>query len=369
VIIKKYYNKELVHAILFIILVTVILISSNMFVRYLSQVSAGGNVETRAVVEFIVALLPKYLVSLIPIAVLFSILITYGKNFANNELFVTLSCGMTWMQIIRNTFKPVIVLFVVEAIISIYAMPFVERNYTLIKQTTTKKALTSFITAGEIISFNSSQESIYVNKRKDNELYGVFLYQDKREDGPNIIVITAPTGRIIDDKIKKEQYMVLDNGSYYIYNKKTQEVQKGTFSKLEKFIDTKVDLENRTYLEEVPILNVVDRMLAGSNLAMTEIQWRLTFPIATIIAALLGLSMCRLRPRQNRYAKLIPAIVVFIIYFNLASVSKSMLAKGQIPWWIGIWWTHLLFGYLAIRALRIQNGSRAILKIKKFILL
>jgi lipopolysaccharide export system permease protein len=71
-----------------------------------------------------------------------------------------------------------------------------------------------------------------------------------------------------------------------------------------------------------------------------ELQWRLTIPISTLIIAMLALPLSQTTPRSGRYANLALAIVLYLVYSNLLSVSTTWIEKQTIPIWIGTWWVH-----------------------------
>jgi lipopolysaccharide export system permease protein len=72
-----------------------------------------------------------------------------------------------------------------------------------------------------------------------------------------------------------------------------------------------------------------------------ELQWRLGFPVMVLIAAGCAMAIGRLRPRQGRYERVWPAVVVFAIYGNLAIAARTWFEHGVTPTSIGIWWVHL----------------------------
>ena len=58
---------------------------------------------------------------------------------------------------------------------------------------------------------------------------------------------------------------------------------------------------------------------------------------------LVGVPLSRVNSRSGKYAKLLPAIVLYIIYANLMFVARNWLAVGKTPLWLGMWWIHVLF--------------------------
>jgi lipopolysaccharide export system permease protein len=62
---------------------------------------------------------------------------------------------------------------------------------------------------------------------------------------------------------------------------------------------------------------------------------------------LVAVPLSRLRPRQGRYSRVWLAIVVYFAYSNLVSAGKVWLARGTIPEFLGLWWTHVAIALLA----------------------
>ena len=79
-----------------------------------------------------------------------------------------------------------------------------------------------------------------------------------------------------------------------------------------------------------------------------EFQWRLAMPISVFILSLLAIPLSEVKPRQGKYARLIPAIFIYIIYANLIFVARVLIQKGSLPAFIGIWWVHGLLLLVAL---------------------
>jgi lipopolysaccharide export system permease protein len=41
-------------------------------------------------------------------------------------------------------------------------------------------------------------------------------------------------------------------------------------------------------------------------------------------------------------------VLIFFIYYNLAAVGKSWIARGSLPEELGLWWTHVVVLLLAL---------------------
>ncbi|HDL4644950.1 TPA: LptF/LptG family permease, partial [Mannheimia haemolytica] len=64
--------------------------------------------------------------------------------------------------------------------------------------------------------------------------------------------------------------------------------------------------------------------------AKAELHWRLALILAVPLMALLAVPMSSVNPRQGRFAKLLPALLLYLIYFLLQSSLKSSGASGKL---------------------------------------
>jgi lipopolysaccharide export system permease protein len=82
-------------------------------------------------------------------------------------------------------------------------------------------------------------------------------------------------------------------------------------------------------------------LLGSANAAeRTELQTRFSWPLLTLVVALLALPLGRLRPRQSRFARVWIAVLLFALYANLLQVAGLWLERGVTPSWLGLWWVH-----------------------------
>jgi lipopolysaccharide export system permease protein len=79
-----------------------------------------------------------------------------------------------------------------------------------------------------------------------------------------------------------------------------------------------------------------------------ELHSRIAMPLMCAVLALLAVPLARLRPRQGRYARVWVAVVIFFLYVNLISVGKVWIARGSVPEFLGLWWTHAAVVLIAL---------------------
>ena len=87
----------------------------------------------------------------------------------------------------------------------------------------------------------------------------------------------------------------------------------------------------------------------------SELQWRLSFPILVLIVTLIAVPLARVNPRQGRFLKLLPAILLYMAYLSLLVAARSALDKGKISIELGLWPVHALFLLIGILLLYWQS--------------
>lgn len=62
----------------------------------------------------------------------------------------------------------------------------------------------------------------------------------------------------------------------------------------------------------------------------------------------LAVPLSRVNPRQGRFLKLLPAILIYMTYLALLIAARGALDKGKIPPQLGLWWVHGVFLVLGL---------------------
>lgn len=340
-LIRQYLNREIIHLMIAITIILLVIVMSNMFVHYLSF-TANGKLIGINILSLIGTMTPKYIMYIIPSAFFIALISAIGKLFANNELIAAFACGLTWRRILKNLILPTIILFLLETILSLYVVPIMIQKQKFMQTSAQNLSPINFIQPGQITTIQDGQTTFYVqNSAPDNLMHNIFIFQ-KQKDGSTVI-LTAPTGHL--ETQNDNQYLILNNGHYVKGVIGEKALEKGDFQTSKAFIQKNSSSTIPSTYTTMPFLDLWHN---SSMQASAEIQSRLSFPFSVIIALLLGLALSYLKPRSARYTNTLPSLLIFILYFNLFSISKNWIADGTIPFWIGTFWVQILFAAFAI---------------------
>jgi len=81
---------------------------------------------------------------------------------------------------------------------------------------------------------------------------------------------------------------------------------------------------------------------------VAELHMRLNSPFQVLTIALWAPLLARARPREGRYGRIVAAVLIQAIYFNLVGVGESWLIQGVVVPGVGLWWAHGLFVLLGL---------------------
>jgi lipopolysaccharide export system permease protein len=71
-----------------------------------------------------------------------------------------------------------------------------------------------------------------------------------------------------------------------------------------------------------------------------ELLWRIGMPVSALILALLAIPMSFVNPRAGRSVNLLFALLTYMVYSNLLSVSQARVAQGKLAFATGWWLVH-----------------------------
>src|SRR6266850_1150173 len=68
--------------------------------------------------------------------------------------------------------------------------------------------------------------------------------------------------------------------------------------------------------------------------------WRIGIPVSALVLVLLAIPMSFVNPRAGRSVNLLFALLTFMVYSNLLSVSQARVSQGRLDFSVGVWMVH-----------------------------
>ena len=337
-IITRYLTRQVLSvtfAITFILLIVVVL---GRFLKYLAQASQG-EIDPEVLALLMSYRLPEFVQLILPLAILLGILLTYGRMYAENEMTVLVACGLSSKRLLGITLLGSSLITLVVAFLSLVVTPWGLVNAENLLEA--QKELNEFdiMVPGVFQNIGRGERTTYTENIMDDEMQFVFMH----DTNSNRVTLADKAVPVEDDK--GDRFVLFSDGSM------TEELEEDG-KVITNFGEMGVRIPERelTFDETLEEKALPTTTLIGSseNRLQAELQWRVSLVLLIPVLTLLAIPLSKVSPRQGQYAKLVPAVLIYILYFGLILVSRDMISEGKLSAILGVWWVHGLFLVLGV---------------------
>ena len=353
-ILFRYLAKEMLQVTFAITCIVLLIIMSGRFVNYLVQV-ANGSLSAHFLFAIMSYRIPEFLVMIIPLSLFLGIIMAYGRLYVDNEMIVMVACGMSQGMLLRITTVPAIGVMIIVALLSTLVAPWgMQRVEQIFSQ---QHAMNEFDTLapGIFQTFEDSGRVTYTESLSDNnqQMDKVFIANQSADpNSAEISLILAEKSRIAN--VDGQRYLILLNGYRYdlIPGAKIVRITDYQIYGIrikENAVDNEISKEHA-----LP----TSQLFQSNNSYIAELQWRISLPLLIPIIVLLAVPLSKVNPRQGRFVKLLPGLLLYLLYLALLIFARAMINDGRLSPTIGVWWVHgvyLLLGLVLCLQELLQN--------------
>jgi len=355
-IIARYITKEILWTFLATLTVLLLIALSNRFALYLAK-AATGELPLGLVFRVVGLYIPELLSYLIPLSFFIALLFAFGRLYADSEMTVLMACGISWKYICRLTLILALLIMFLVGALSLWWVPQITKSREKAISEGEAIGMLQSILPGRFQTAGEGEHVFYLEDVTDKHtLKGVFIAERPKLDSAAIdhgwTLITANEAFVKRDSKTKDFYLVLKQGYRY---QGVPGIASYTVVKFDEYGRSTPPMVEAAPTQELRQKDTHDLMNATREDA-AEFQWRLSLPLSVPILALLAIPLSRVRPRHGRYAKFLPAIVVYIIYYNLFTICKRWVSNGSLPSYLGVWWVHAFFLILGLVLIAKESG-------------
>jgi len=189
---SRYIYREIVFPFIYSILVVTFVLLTNFLVRTIDKL-LGKGLPIKIIFNFLYLNMAWIIALSVPMATLVAILMAYGRLSEDNEIIAMRAGGINFISIL----SPGIVFGVITCIVMIYfnnnILPEFNHRARLLTRDIYRKRPDLDIEPGYFVE-NISGYSIYVSRRRKEELEGVVIYSPDREG--HQVTIYADRGKL-----------------------------------------------------------------------------------------------------------------------------------------------------------------------------
>ena len=331
----KYIFKELLKSQLMVLLVLVAIFVGQSIVRLMTE-AALGQLPPRLILLFLLYSLPDFLTYLFPLTLYVSIIITIGRICSDSEMVVMRAIG----------YSPVRVMFVslllgvgAAALVGFISIELTYRaadaRYTLQQQASSDPEFLP-IDSGRFVNFGSY--NIYVeevdSQSENKDIHQIYVIENSHDPSrPAASITVANEGHLVLDP-DGVRWLTLSDGRRY------EMPLDGTYRRAH-FDSFRAPISGNI-TEETRKKGVIERMttpelfMSAELEAQVEAQWRISPILATLILSMVAVPLSMVNPRQGRFARLMPAILIYAAYYMFLLSLRNLMLTSTLPLWPGL---------------------------------
>jgi lipopolysaccharide export system permease protein len=329
-IIDRYLRREISGPFLAVVIVLLSIFLTYSLTRFLIDANAGLLHPA----EVLQLTFLKSLISLdvlLPLSLYLAVLIGLGRLNSDSEIYAMRSSGISELRVLRPIVSMAFLLAILIGLFSLFVRPWAYGASYEIKAKAVASTEIDRIRAARFYSFEESGRTVFIKAVSSlgDELKEVFITTRKSS---GLQVITSATGQLRYNKRPEHHQLILHNASIY------KRVSDGPdlFAQLGNFSIWIPAGESIAPGYKTKSSSTFDLVSSQSNDDIAEFQWRLSTPLSALLLALLAIPMSRSGPRQGRYARMLAALVIYAVYFNLLDVARTWVELGSSTtiWWV-----------------------------------
>lgn len=357
-IIRRYISLQVLGATAAVTLVLTVILMSGRVIKYFGQ-AADGRLDVSLLSAVLLYRLPGFLDLIIPLGFYVAILLTLGRLYLDNEMAVLSASGVSRAQLVGYLMLPILVVMGTVSGTSLWLSPAGGAASDQLFAEQAKRHSFDMVRPGRFQFLGDRLlyvASLSVDKQ---QLQDVRLFeQKKREEGKpaQLILVQARAAHAETNEATGERFLVLENGRRHELGVGEAAARELRFEQYRFLLPTTTALAplSRMSSYSTPDLYQESRQ---SREALAEWLWRISLPLFVPTAALLAFALSRVNPRQGRYLKLLPAILLYMGYVVSIGASRNLIEKGKAGEAL-IWSVHLAWFVLALLLVSAEYWQR-----------
>lgn len=305
-----------------VVILTIVL--TMMLIRTLGQ-AAVGSVAPQDVILLMGYTTLGHLSTMLALSLFISVVSTLGRMYRESEMTIWFASGVRLSRFVRPVLRsswPVLVLVVV---LSLFVWPWVNQRSAELRAQFERRSDLSRVAPGKFQTSADGGRTFFIERDAQDGRIGrnVFILSNTARAES---VTTARSGTIEFEG--EDRFLVLESGQRNEQNHLTGSHTLARFGQYqvlagERALSSVDQLPNKARSTRELL-----RTPAGPE--QGELAWRLGMALGAINLMLLGIGLAATNPRRASNWNMLFALLTFIVYFNLISLSQAWVSAERM---------------------------------------
>lgn len=314
----------------------------SQLIRFLTD-AVSGKLAADGVLALLGFSALNYLPVLLSLSLFISILMTLSRCYRDSEMVVWFCAGIGLTRWIRPVLWYAVPVVVVIALLSLVLSPWSLRKADEYKSKLESRDEVTSLTPG-VFRESGQADRVYFVESVDaaTSLIGnVFV---RSIQNGQVGTMVARQGRQ-ETMANGDRFLVLLNGTRYEGTPGQRDYRIVDFERYAMRIDS---VPSKQALPNVRTLPTPALWRHPTTWNLSELEWRLGLPVSAAVLALMAIALSYVNPRAGRSFNLVVALVLYMLYSNMISVTNAWVGQGKLPPGIGLWGIHVLMLLLTV---------------------
>lgn len=305
-----------------VVILTIVL--TMMLIKTLGQ-AAGGNVAPQDVVLLMGYAALGQLPTMLSLSLFIAVVAALGRMYRDSEMTVWFSTGVGLNRFVRPVLRMAWPVLLVVVVLELFIWPWGNRNSEQLRERYEKRSDLSRVAPGQFQTSRDGSRVFFIERDSEDGRTGrnVFILTTT----PNSEAVTsARKGHI--ELLNDERFLVLDRGQRNETSSKTGEKSLARFDNYRVLADQQL----LRAAEHLPpkAMSTRDLLAVAGPRNLGELTWRIGIIFGGVNLAMLGIGLSASNPRRANNWNLLFAILSFVVYFNLISLSQAWVSSGRL---------------------------------------
>jgi lipopolysaccharide export system permease protein len=299
-------------------------------VRLLGQ-AAVGVITSTSVLALLAFQLLNYLPVLLSLTTFIAVLLTLTRSYRDSEMVVWFSSGAGLTRWIRPVLSFALPLVVLVALLSLLLSPWAVSRSEELRRIIESRDDASAIVPGTFRESTRAERVYFVEEVSGsaNLVANVFVSSSQHQ---KLGVMVARRG-YQETAENGDRFLVLLNGRRYEGAPGTPEYRVYEFERYAMRVEVG---GTRARAPTTKTTSTHDLLLERTPRNLAELSWRIGLPVSALVLSLLAIPLSFVNPRAGRSLNLVLALLVYMTYSNLISVTQAWIAQSRVPFFAGL---------------------------------
>ncbi|UAK20746.1 LPS export ABC transporter permease LptF [Kluyvera sp. CRP] len=342
-IIIRYLVRETLKSQLAILFILLLIFFCQKLVRILGA-AVDGDIPTNLVLSLLGLGVPEMAQLILPLSLFLGLLMTLGKLYTESEITVMHACGLSKAVLIKAAMVLALFTGIVAAVNVMWAGPWSSRHQDEVLAEAKANPGMAALAQGQFQQSTDGNAVLFIEGVNGSSFHDVFLAQLRPKGSARPSVVVADSGQLSQHK-DGSQVVTLNQGTRFEGTAMLRDFRITDFKNYQAIIGHQAVAADPTDTEQMSMSTLWN---TDNNRARAELHWRLTLVLTVFIMALMVVPLSVVNPRQGRVLSMLPAMLLYLVFFLLQTSLKSNAGKGKLDPAVWMWAVNLLYIALAV---------------------